>query len=703
MRFAATHKAVSYLMVSTAVLLLILTGEIPFWQSILVLFSIVASFFFDPQKYPFMLGPFYANVLQFSGFAVSTLILWFSIQMDELWECGMRLSVVFLLIKLWHRRNNADYLQAYITSFIIFLSATLIEYRLHYIAFIFLYAVFTMWTLTLFHLRREMEENYLLKHLPGRHGQAAESERVEVERILNSRRVVGPRFLLVTTAVGVGTLLLASGLFMLLPRTQQSFELPFQRRALPTMGFSERIELGGHGLLRENPRIVMRVELPGQMPPLRLRGVTFARYDQGRWSQLRIPEQSLPVSRPEVLLKKVPPQTELGRAEIHLEPIDTSSLFVPTPGDVVSLSFPEKHLGLTGPLKVRSDDQLALPGRRAPLHYTVRFQPSTAPPERKAKIASDYLQLPPTLESTLHSLAAQMVGDATDPVEQANRLRNHLQKNYGYTTRLWKPSQSEPIVEFLTSERKGHCEYFATAMALLLRSLQIPSRTVNGYLTAEWNRYGGFFVVRQQHAHSWVEVFLNNRWEVFDPTPPQPVSPMLPIFYPVRQLFDGLNMGFGKYVIEYDQGAQRQLGERFSSLWKRSEPRHVALPSFGVWPLLFGVCVLGLLFGVGRYLWRHRPHFVATREPKQFAEGTAVIQSALLILRRRGFHRSPGETLQMLAERLAEHGEPAAPIFAKLVEHYYAHRFSGSPLDRSTAGRLLHELRRLKKRQPTST
>ncbi|MBL9044211.1 MAG: DUF3488 domain-containing protein [Myxococcales bacterium] len=706
MRFAATHKVVSYLMVTTAFVMLALTGELPLWLSLLTLLAIGGSFFFDPQRYPLMLGRAYNFSLYAAVLLFSTLLVGSSASAESFWDGGLRVLCLLLVCKLWQRRHNGDYLQAYVVSFVMLLAATFVENSMVYALLLFLYLVFAMWTLTLFHLRREMEENYLLKHLPGRHGQAAESERVEVERILNSRRVVGPPFLLTTVGAGLLTFFLAFFLFLLLPRFHVSIDLPFHRRLLQSTGFSDRLELGSHGLLRDNPRVVMRVEQPGQPPQktLRLRGVSFAHYENGRWSQRRLGEQILNVQHGVVIVELVGPEMDrksAKRTEIYLEPLDAGALFTPSPGRTLSLLLPESFAGLTGShLSVTLDGQIAVHGRRTPLHYAVLSGP-TSVPEGSADELAIYRELSPELRLRLRTMALQIVADAATPDEQAERLSSHLQKNYAYTTRLWKPSGGDPIFEFLEKERRGHCEYFATALALLLRSLDIPSRTVNGYLTAEWNRFGQFFVVRQQHAHSWVEVLLPGQgWVVFDPTPPQSPIPRLPFVQELRQLLDGLDMGFGKYVLEYDVSAQQRLSDRLSSLWPRRDPPQVtgSPTSQSSWRKpLWGLVGLGG-FGVALLVILRRLRRVEPSSPKDDTEGRGVIRHALTVLRRRGYQRGPGETLQKLADRIADDGDPSAPPFAQLVELYYAHRFGDLPLDRSEVTRLIKQLRALPRR-----
>src|SRR6185436_5969380 len=164
------------------------TGEVPPLLAMLTGAGIAASFFFDPQAHPFMQSRLYTG-LWFTALAVAgALVLPDATRGETPWDSVTRFLCIFLCARLWRRRSNADYLQAYLVSFLMLLVASLVGASVVYALCLLLYSVFATWTLTLFHLRREMEENYLLKHLPGKDGKGAESERVEVDRILNSRR-----------------------------------------------------------------------------------------------------------------------------------------------------------------------------------------------------------------------------------------------------------------------------------------------------------------------------------------------------------------------------------------------------------------------------------------------------------------------------------------------------------------------------------
>ena len=96
-----------------------------------------------------------------------------------------------------------------------------------------------------------------------------------------------------------------------------------------------------------------------------------------------------------------------------------------------------------------------------------------------------------------------------------------MRARFTYTLNLTGKPGDDPLAHFLFETRAGHCEYFASAMTIMLRTLGIPTREVNGFLPGEYNDLGGDYIVRASDAHSWVEVYFpGNGWMTFDPTPP---------------------------------------------------------------------------------------------------------------------------------------------------------------------------------------
>jgi hypothetical protein len=137
-----------------------------------------------------------------------------------------------------------------------------------------------------------------------------------------------------------------------------------------------------------------------------------------------------------------------------------------------------------------------------------------------------------------------------------------LQQEYGYSLEM-KASGPDPLADFLFNVKTGHCEYFSTAMAVMLRTRNIPARVVNGFLSGEYNEAADAYTVRQSDAHSWVEVYFpeSNSWVTFDPTPSagktEPVSSGFAA--QAGKYAEALELIWFQYVVGYDKQEQRSL------------------------------------------------------------------------------------------------------------------------------------------------
>ena len=150
------------------------------------------------------------------------------------------------------------------------------------------------------------------------------------------------------------------------------------------------------------------------------------------------------------------------------------------------------------------------------------------------------------------NLPKQITAHADNPYDKARAIEGYLRSHYGYTLDLTGPPQADPLAYFLFQKRAGHCEYFAAAMTVMLRSVGIPARYINGFLTGEYNDVGGDFVVRASDAHSWVEVYFPAfGWLTFDPTPPSDEKPP-GFFATLGHYWDWFELQWSEWVINYD-------------------------------------------------------------------------------------------------------------------------------------------------------
>jgi transglutaminase-like putative cysteine protease len=515
----------------------------------------------------------------------------------------------------------------------------------------------------------------LLQHVQGEAGRRAAAS---VEPI-PARELVG------LAAVGaVAVFGVAAGLFFLLPRVGLA-ALPL-RAGLGQMitGFSERVELGAYGSILTNSGVVMRVRLPEEPDPqalegLRWRGIVLDTFDGRVWS-VRYPRRTR-------LLRSSGGGFEVGvlersgrlvRQEIFLEPIGSEVLFAA--GHVLRMTLP------TGLLVVDDMGAVSAPAPGARLRYMVeselegplvpgRWTGRLQPPLDPAALER-YLQLP-ALAPAIAALARQVAAGSQDPWQIAARVQRFLLRGFRYTLDIQRVSDLEPLEEFLLVRRAGNCEYFAASMAVMLRSLGVPARVVNGFQRGEWNPYGQYFIVRYADAHSWVEAYMPGAgWVTFDPTP-RAAGDVLAGRAPLLLYLDSLRLQWHRYVVNWslrDQvRAVRAMHVRLATLrtWPTSlDPETRArLARIGV---MLAVAIVGLAGGA--LWWWGRGPLGRSRGDRV----PAFYRRALQRLARRGLRPAPGETAREFGDRVTVLGPPAAEAFARLTTLYERARFGGA-------------------------
>ncbi|MGB7339987.1 MAG: transglutaminaseTgpA domain-containing protein [Phototrophicaceae bacterium] len=136
-------------------------------------------------------------------------------------------------------------------------------------------------------------------------------------------------------------------------------------------------------------------------------------------------------------------------------------------------------------------------------------------------ITETYLQLPDTITERTRQLAHDLTINAPTTYDKIIAIRDHLLTSYPYD--FFPPPQqpdTDSVDQFLFVDQRGFCEMYVSAMIVLLREIGIPARFVVGYGSGNYNAFTGYYEVRANHAHSWVEVyFADHGWVPFDPTP----------------------------------------------------------------------------------------------------------------------------------------------------------------------------------------
>jgi transglutaminase-like putative cysteine protease len=607
-------------------------------------------------------------------------------------------------VRLATRRGAAHDQQIIVLSLLHFVAGTVLGGGLTYGICFLGFLVVAPGALVLSHLRREVEGNY-------RQGARDRTGLpVDVPRILRSRRVVGRGFLAATCLLSVPILLFTTALFILFPRVGLSLLLLNHPHSGRMIGFSEHVDLGDVGVLRDDPTIALRFEVKDLPDPptrltLRLRGTAFDGYDGRAWQrtqrELRPAEHGLDGQDVYPIFRG--PEEKRDRViSFDLEPIDPPVVFLP-PRAVALRVRPQNQILLGEPLAVQrgAEDELRYSGSDARgLRYDVFVAgDSEALVEPMAPLdRARYLALPGDLPPRVIDLAHRWTDGLPTNEAKARAIEDHLRRDYGYD--LKSPSQGtpQPVDHFLFESRRGHCEFFSTAMAMMLRAVGIPSRNVTGFVGGTWNRWGHYYAVREGDAHSWVEAYIDHPtrpgWQTFDPTPPsgaQPLEPRDGAYYLMRDFVEALSQRWNTYVVGYDLRKQvrlfDELSRRYEKLRSKTGVDKGPLARLTRGPVV--ACALLALVAVGYVVWKRRKRKTEAREETSSkreqdvrVETAAALYRALeTALHGQGVTRALSTPPLRHAEELCSRHHPLADEVLTLTNVYLEARFGGATLN----------------------
>ncbi len=503
-------------------------------------------------------------------------------------------------------------------------------------------------------------------------------------------------------------------IFVVIPRGTLGV-LPPKRNSGHLSGFSEKVSLGEMGEILINEEVVLRIKVdkpPHRMPPgLKWRGIAFDHYDGKTWSSTRGLRQVARDDRLQGFLVAGRRRQEefLIRQTIQQEPLTRVLFGLP---DIILISG-----RLHGPYVFQDGNRSFRAADVGVRTYTIFSDVMTR--DEKLSLAPvpayveapgrHYLQLP-ELNPEVVRLARRITAGITDPIHKAFMVEQFLKENYEYSLKNTSASTRDPLSDFLFESRAGHCEYFATAQAVLLRTLGIPTRVVNGFKRGDYNRWNGYFMVRHSDAHSWVEAYFPGReWIEFDATPAVSAVASLPVLAALRELLDAIDLAWLD-VVTFDHlkqyGLFQTLGDSWKESWDSSRRRSLAVWSewvSGVTWQRAGIVATAvlvsalLLVRTGPRFWRRIRTSWAGR---RWARGSSTLipdyyLELVQILEGRGLVRKRSETPGEFAGRISCALKSTVP--QRLTEIYYRNRFGGlnpSPAELAEIRVSLNSLRR---------
>lgn len=734
MKFRNYFLLTSFLFVSTGFLALVLTGRLDLATPVLYAAAVAGAWWIERNRPELLISRKRAALISAIAIPLAAADILLISRNPFL---GLARFALFLAaVKMYQKKDDSDWVWLYGLSFGQLLLAASLTVDALFLVSLGLFLFFLVTTLSAF----EIERSHRKLH------------RVEEEQ--HAIRGDRPRPLRrgwYVSGIGIGQIvmvaLLAVPIFFVLPRFGGGYIGSAYSQTQTLSGFSEKVRLGDLENIKLNRTVVMYVKLDRPPTrPLRWRGLALDEFDgpRGTWRAVRPFRRTMVDRVPGVPaffdIEPLSPgtvATDMLEQTIYLEPMSNLTLFAASRAKRIN----------NAPREVSVDGSGSLRGPRhdaSRLSYVVMSDVSGASEAELARdVSTDYsdeirsLNLQrPEVDPRVPALARQVVGDATTPYEKARRIESYLKNQFGYTLSLTRQDLTiDPVADFLLNVREGHCEYFATSMAVMLRSVSVPARVVNGFQVGEYNPTSETYTVRQADAHSWVEVYFAgvDEWVEFDPTPAAGINTYSSdLTTEFRQSIEALQLMWIRYVVALDTNEQLSIfrsvqgGLLEAKAWLTSkvasirrwiaglfESRPSSMPMSG---LLTGIVVamLGIgalsfsgmllhsrgwrLGGLVLPMWRWRGWWRRGARPP---ERTAVLfyEQMAAMLARNGIRREPAMTPREFA------GECDLDEVRKITEHYHRVRFGGATVrsvERDVADALASLAATLRKRPPTS-
>jgi protein-glutamine gamma-glutamyltransferase len=695
MTFPQYFKASSYCWIGSGFLAIAATGAIDAISIIVFSIILIGSWFLDSARIRRLIPTWGAH-------AYALACLSFFIVDDQLLSHSFLIAVLHLFFltagaKLLTLSKDRDYGVLYLISFAELLAASILTVSFAFIFFFILFIFSGISTLILFEMRRS--------HARVQRETRAQQFVTPSNPLWNSLHLFSPFPAGLVSAMVIGiTLLILGGaipLFFLLPRVALGFNPQPSGSTQFISGFSDRVELGQIGRIKLSNAIVMRVKTdksPSEIPPnLKWRGLALDHYDGRVWRRSNPSRQDVPVQGGFYKLENSAQDTNWIYQTFFIESLSTGVIFAAHKALAISRDVGSLQKDSAESLYTQRQVQKKL--RYSAVSNPIRpdpariFDRAPIPPE----ISNIYLQLPPE-DPRIADLANEITKSIESRYDKAQAIERHLRSQYAYSLRLrGTPDSRDPLALFLFDIREGHCEYFASAMTVMLRQIGIPARLINGFHIGEYNGIGRHWIVRGYHAHSWVEAYFPPYgWVEFDPTPIEPQRSQGAFLNLISNLTDAMDLWWWESIVNYSASKQNRMiselhsrldtlqrsAENFLALtYEKTRKEASLLSSPGIASKLAGkwaFCLLGVTLVAFLMIRPVRRRLGGLARRKVYRNNTRAMASsfyteALSLLGAQGFHRGQGQTFLEFALSLGSH--PAGIPFLSLTCMYYAARF----------------------------
>jgi hypothetical protein len=659
-----------------------------------------------PEQITSYLGVVYIAVYVVDYFFVS----------DNFVQATVHLLLFGMVVKIFSVQRDRDFVYLAMLAFLEVLSAAILTVDSVFLGALSVFLLIAVLTFIGLEMRRSSLRGGFVQNLT--------AQSIQSSRKKNRLRVFS--YSVTTTGlVLVAAILISSvGIFFSLPRLSGGYLSKLAQQNDLVSGFSDSVSLGEIGRIQQSSQVVMhvRVENGEKGPGVLMRGNSLSDFDGKNWINPPHNVQNISsiggsfdlrgYARQELRLAEGQ-QHHIVKYRVMLEPIGTNVIFtIPSP-DYLFGSFRE----ITGD---RSQTFLNTDRDRPTSAYSgisdlsqPTFQDlEQASGEYPAEVQRRYLKLPDMLDPRVAELAHQITAKSRTPIEKAAAIQAYLSK-FRYTLELPSQRQKDPVAFFLFERKAGHCEYFASSMAILLREEGVPSRIVTGFRGGEWNELTGNFIVRAKDAHSWVEVYFPGvGWYAFDPTP-QGSAQIVTTWNRVQLYLDAAREFWREWIVNYDFVHQERLAnaavgastrtadrlkmwarQKYEAMLNSARNTHKMMikspRAYGGSAVLFISGVI-LLFNIPRLARAIKLRSIA-RNPGSAPQSAASIWYARMTsaMAKRGHKKSATQTPTEFAEKITD--TDLRTGVARFTRHYEKARFGNSAEDAVELPKIYEEL-----------
>jgi len=602
---------------------------------------------------------------------------------EELLNILIYFIVFVQLIKFLGKKELKDYEQIILISFFQILAGAVTTTKIIYGLLLIVFVLISIITIFLFNINKEQSD---IKDV------------IEKDKYFNFKTLISS-----ATIIWICVIVMSLTVFLFMPRLKGNFlTSSLLNKQKLSSGFNEEIELGQVGEIKKDSSPVMRVKFLNKIKEdlpdtLYWRGLALDYFDGVFWKQSYKNQRTRIEKNYEglfVVEKKK--KTDLAEHEIVTQPIDTDVVFSANK-PVAFADLPFRNLfsvnnsyfhggTFSNNTKYTAYSDLYIPARDLLINAS-----GNLPREILIKYTKPF-----NVSRDIINLSKEIQMQNKSDFENAENVKDYLINNLSYTRVLENSGDYPPLDQFLFDGKEGHCEYFATAMVVILREMGIPSRLVTGFVGGEYNSLGRYYLIRESDAHAWVEVYFPEYgWINFDPTPGNDTD-LYKGFNIITGSLEYLRYRWNRYVVDYNINDQQKILKNIKNRSEKLNFYYASKFRLNNLKLLIALILIVLIFILFYNKIRIIIDFLKNKN-NGISVASKIYIKSLKYLKKHGFNKPHYMTSNEFLNYMSSKNYNKSTEFAAITRIYNKIKFGGIE-DEKLNFQLRESFNRLKKK-----